>query len=179
MKKNRVRKKELETALEFLHNDPWGKRILRIEYTLTLMQKGMIPKFQKLVTNTSYDLREIADDKSFSDAMKKEHDSELDFISELNTLSNSQAVAKARYSNYALQFFLYHTNDLEDNARLYGAAFGQIIAATYAALGVDMSGFPTEILNPIKNQEARSLAQKGTPEKVSKKNNRKKTKKRS
>ena len=45
-------------------------------------------------------------------------------------------MAKARYSNYALQFFLYHTNDLEDNARLYGAAFGQIIAATYAALGV-------------------------------------------
>ncbi len=155
MKKNRVRKKELDRAMDFLHNDPWGKRLLRIENTLTLMQKGMIPKFQKLVTNTSYDLREIVDDKSFGEAMNKDHESETDLISVLNNLSDSQAVSKARYNNYALQFFLYHTSNLEDNGRLYGAAFGQIIAATYAALGVDMSGFPAEIINPIKYQETK------------------------
>ena len=145
MKKMGMKKEELETALEFLNNDPWGKRILRIEYTLTLMEEGMIPKFQKLITNTSYDLREIMDDKAFDRALNKNTKGEADLIAKLNRVSDSQAIVKARYRDYALQFFLYHSGHQKDNSKLYGLAFGQIVAITYAALGIDMSGFPTEI----------------------------------
>ena len=156
--KKRVTQAEYQQAMRFLKHNPWGKRLHRIENTLILLQKNAVPRFKDLITNTSYDLREIIQNEEFlktlSEDDKKSNDSPgSDLISSLNNYSESQALAKVKYENFALKFYLYHTRDLEDNAKLYGSAFGQIIAATLAALGVDMSGFPVDSSNAFNNEK--------------------------
>ncbi len=125
MPKEKVDQESLKAALEFLHHDPEGKRILRVEHTLTLMQAGVLPKFQKLLFDTFYDLKKLTDQTKTRD-------------------TGEQAVARVEFHHCALKFTLYHSGLLDTNCPHYAFAFGQIIAATYAALGVDMSGFFTQ-----------------------------------
>ena len=124
MPKEKVDQKSLKSALEFLHHDPEGKRILRVEHTLTLMQAGVLPKFQKLLFDTFYDLSKLTEQSA-----------------------DEQVVARVEFRHCALKFSLYHKGPLDTHSPHYAFAFGQIIAATYAALGVDMSGFFTQTPN--------------------------------
>ncbi len=126
MGREKVDQKSLKDALEFLHHDPQGKTILRVEHTLTLMQAGLLPKFQKLLFDTSYNLGKPASHKN----------------------KTERAMAKVQFHNCALKFSLYHCGIPASRASYYASAFGQIIAITYAALGVDMSGFPSKFVPP-------------------------------
>ena len=155
--RKRVTQVEHQQAIRFLKYNPWGKRLHRIENTLILLQKNAVPRFKGLITNTSYDLREIIQNKKFlktlnKDAKKPSDSPGSDLISSLNNYSESQVLVKVKYENFALKFYLYHTRDLEDNAKLYGSVFGQIVAATLAALGVDMSGFPVDSANVFNDE---------------------------
>ena len=131
MPKEKVDQKSLEKALEFLHHDPQGKRILRVEHTLTLMQAGVLPKFQKLLFDTFYDLKKLAE-QTHGPLSKTQN-------------AGEQAIARVEFHDCSLKFSLYHSGLLDAHSPYYAFTFGQIIAATYAALGVDMSGFFTQI----------------------------------
>ena len=131
MPKEKADQKSLEKALEFLHHDPQGKRILRVEHTLTLMQAGRASQVPKLLFDTFYDLKKLAE-QTHGPLSKTQN-------------AGEQAIARVEFHDCSLKFSLYHSGLLDAHSLIMPLLSGQIIAATYAALGVDMSGFFTQI----------------------------------
>lgn len=124
----------LDDALDFLESTIAGKRLQVAERTLTLLTHGKLPKVKQFIFNACFDLRAVTDPEQFGKTLPAD--------GRLIQGTERLAFAKADINHDDLTFTLVYEKDglTKDEALLFSTAFGQVLAATYAALGLDMKG---------------------------------------
>jgi hypothetical protein len=135
--KTRTLETELAEAREFLRRDPRGRRLQAAEHTLLLLVNDELPRMKHFIFNAAFDLRRVPHRKGFEKTLNGNPK-----FADLLKQSKTTAYAKINFDEDSLQFVLFYEKDLNQNeAALYSNAFGQVIATTYASLGLDMNGF--------------------------------------
>lgn len=115
-------------------------RTLIAEKNLSLLSKGELPCTKNFIFNNVFDLR-----KAEGQLHPKK--------------SNLEAKVKVSMEKHHLKFVLiYKDSPNPGNASLYSKCFADIIALTYTALGLDMSGLAfSSIANKRANNEDQIL----------------------
>lgn len=140
--RTRVTEQELGSAKDFLKNDPRGKRLQAAEHALILLIKGELPRLKRFIFNASFDLRRVVNERAFEKAINGNPK-----WAELLKQSKTGAYTKVNFEKDNVEFVLFFEKGITRNeAALYSDSFGRVIAATYASLGLDMSGFTGRVV---------------------------------
>lgn len=132
----RIKQVELEAALKFLNSDPKGARLQGAEHALVLLLKDELPRLKQYVFNAAYNLREIIENEKFQKAQATSSS-----LVELFNQTKAGAYVKVSLDREQLSFALFYEKQFEKGeALLFSRSFGEVIAATFAALGLDMTG---------------------------------------
>ena len=132
--------RDLTEALQFLRSSPGGKRLQAAEHALTLLMEGKLPRLGQAVFNARFDLREIEPEPVHSISRDN---LEAEFTRKKKFSSNSEPTGQVQVNldQGCVTITLYYPGKIKKNeAALFSACLGEITAATYAALGLDMSG---------------------------------------
>ena len=123
-------------AEEFLENSVTGQRQLAAEKTLTNLIKGKLPLIEQFVFNGIFDFNEIKSSKEFRNLVKSTPEHER-----LLTVSKTGGYVKVYFDKTKFTISLFYEKIKNSNdAILYSKNLSEIIAITYAALGLDMTG---------------------------------------
>ena len=136
----RSSREEKEEMDYFLDSDPVGKRLKQIEKILASLALGKLPRYRKFILNADFDLRNIVDRADLKELIEGNN-----MLGSLYRVTKSQGFAKVSFQKDKLKFILlYDRNEVSsEEALLFSNSFGQVICATYSAIGIDMRTFPT------------------------------------
>ena len=141
---SRVKEREAE---DFLIHSMLGQRQLAAERTLTNLIKGKLPLIEQFIFNGVFDFREINDSEEFKSIIKTNPDYERLF-----SVSNSGGYVRVYFDKSKLSISLFYEKIKSKNdAALYAKNFSEVIAITYAALGLDMTGLSQSSFSKQKN----------------------------
>lgn len=115
-KKADVSLSKLEQAFVFLEENPFGKRLMAAEHCLALLLDNQLPLLRQFVFTSRFELNN-------RQAMESRH-------------------IRVALEDDAIRFQLFYDSDLNQNeSNLFSRALSEVAAVTYAAIGLDMSGF--------------------------------------
>lgn len=160
VRKPNITKQRYEEAKAFLHSNPIGQRVRAAENTLILLLKDDLPVLRHFIFNASYDLRAIkslADFEKLLDANPNLH--------ELLKLSTHGSHIRVSFDKEQIRFLLFYEKQLNSaEADLFSKSLGQVTAATFGALGLDMSNLAAidDVPRPESAQLREMVAAKGT-----------------
>ena len=127
---------QLHEARSFLRETELGQRIQAGEYILTLLVEDKLPQLKQFIFNSCFDIRTISDNQSFQNISSTSEN-----IKQLFQDSLCRGYIKVHFESGMLRVTLFHSEEIDESESvLYARTFGEVIAVTYAALGLDMRG---------------------------------------
>ena len=119
-----LEKASLTEAMHFLAHHPIGQRLYAAEHALTLLVKNELPRLRQYVFNAVFELKGV-DSESLSSKASDERGASI----------------KVNFEEEGIQVSLHYSSlPSSQDSVLFSRCFGEVISATYAALGLDMSG---------------------------------------
>lgn len=132
----KIARTDLDSAIDFLENDPIGRRLRAAEYALTLLLKNQLPRLKQYIFNATFDLREISNGVRFDKLFNS-----IPALNDLLKESKSRGHIKVNFDKDRIRIVLFYERGLSrSEALLYSKSLGEIVAVTYATLGLDMTG---------------------------------------
>lgn len=124
-----------------------GQRYLAVEKNLENLVKGNLPLTEKFIFNSVFDFREIKNSEKFKKLVTTDPD-----YKKLFSASAPGGYASINFDKKNLRFsLLYEKTRDKSEAEIYSRCFSEVIAITFAALGLDMSGLSQMSFTKEKN----------------------------
>lgn len=136
VRKPNITRERYEEAQAFIKESPIGQRIKAAENTLILMLKDDLPVLRHFIFNAAYDLRIIKSSTEFAKFLDTNPN-----LGQLLKLSGYGSHIRVSFEKEQIRFFLFYEKHVQSvEADLFSKSLGQVTAATFSALGLDLSG---------------------------------------
>ncbi|MAT67926.1 MAG: hypothetical protein CMJ58_00200 [Planctomycetaceae bacterium] len=120
--------------MEEIEAEAIERRLARAELTLRLLDEGRFPRLSAFLFGGTTDFRVINDRFPFNDATEPSTVNEQELVA-----SESKFIFRCAHEDGSPRFTVYFEKDLgERELSLAAKSYHSLLAATYAAIGLDM-----------------------------------------